>query len=88
MNLNSSRQANVLLNSLDENTFRIIKKELTEIKRQDVNLIIEYLKKRLMAPEGIGSLGLQFRQYTQSASQDLQNYCCYWTKQRKRLKMY
>ena len=73
MNVHCSRQANVLLHSLDETTFRIITKELTELERQDVNLIIEHLKKRFMAPEGIGNLRLQFRQYKQSASQDLQS---------------
>ena len=56
MNVHSSRQANVLLNSLDETTFRIMTKELTEEERQDINLIIEHLKKRFMAPQGIGNL--------------------------------
>ena len=33
MNVHSSRQVNVLLNSLDETTIRIMTKELTEIER-------------------------------------------------------
>ena len=74
MNVHSSRQANVLLDSLYETKFIIITEELTEIERQDVNLIIKHLKKRFMAPEGIGNLRLQFRKYKQSASQDLQTY--------------
>ena len=74
MNVHSTRQANFLLNSLDKTTFGIMTKELTEIESQDVNLIIEHLKKRFMAPEGIGNLRLQFRQYKQSASQDSQSY--------------
>ena len=73
MSIPPHRQASVLLHSLDEPSFRVICRELTEEEKGDINVVKEHMKKRFSPTHGEGQLRLLFRQYKQD-SQDLQSF--------------
>ena len=73
MSIPPHRQASVLLHSLDEPSFRVICRELTEDEKGDINVVKEHMKKRFSPTHGEGQLRLLFRHYKQD-SQDLQSF--------------
>ena len=61
-NVEETRKANLLLTALDDSTFTVVKKELTDNERSNYNTIKKHLEKRFDLLKDAGQKRLIFRQ--------------------------
>ena len=69
-----SRQASVLLNALEDTTFRVVSKELNESEKTNISTLKAYMTRRVKPARGPGQLRLLFRQSKQEAYQDMKEF--------------
>ena len=69
-----ARKANLILNALDDNTFTVVTRELTETERNNYNTVKEHLLKKFDVLKEKGQRRLLLRQAHRKPGQDLQSF--------------